>query len=165
VTEGTVEVRPRAQPAAAFLLGKGESRLVEGLAHRRSQARAAARAALDGRDDAATEAQLRAWLATDPPPEEAAEAYALLGWKLSRDGDRAGAAQSYRRALELLPAGRTPLWADNACARLALLEETEGAAARGTAWRRYLERFPTGVHAATARSRIAGEVEGRKGAR
>jgi len=162
VAEGTVEIRPRDQPAAAFLLGKGESRLVEGMTQRRSQARAAARASLDRRDDSATEDQIRAWLATDPPAEEAAEAYALLGWKMSRDGNRAGAAQSYRRALAMLPADRTPLWADNACARLALLEEGEGAAARSAAWRRYLDRFPAGVHAATARSRIAGEVEGRR---
>jgi len=161
VVEGTVEVRPRDQPAAAFMLGKGESRLVEGLAQRRSQARAAARASLDGRDDSAAEGQIRAWLATDPPAEEAAEAYALLAWKMSRDGDRAGAAKSYRRALAMLPADRTPLWADNACARLALLEGGDGPATGLAAWRRYLDRFPAGVHAATARSRIAGEAEGR----
>ena len=169
VSEGTVEIRPRdqpaGQPAAAFLLGKGESRLVEGLAQRRSQARAAARASLDRPDDSSAEDQIRAWLATDPPAEEAAEAYALLGWKMSRDGNRAGAAESYRRALALLPADRTPLWADNACARLALLEESAGAAARAAAWRRYLHRFPDGVHAATARSRIAAEDAGRKGGR
>jgi ferric-dicitrate binding protein FerR (iron transport regulator) len=162
VAEGSVEIRPRDQPAAAFLLGKGESRLVEGPAQRRSQARAAARASLDRRDDSAAEDQIRAWLATDPPAEEAAEAYALLGWKMSRDGNRAGAAQSYRRALELLPADRAPLWADNACARLALIEESEGASARAAAWRRYLERFPAGAHASTARSRVVGSGDARK---
>jgi hypothetical protein len=165
VAEGTVEIRPRDKSGAAFLLGKGESRLVEGLAQRRAQARAAARASLDRRDDSAAEDHIRAWLATEPPAEEAAEAYALLGWKMSRDGNRAGAAQSYRRALAMLPADRTPLWADNACARLALIEEGEGAPARTAAWRRYLDRFPAGVHAATARSRIAGEVDGRRGRR
>jgi ferric-dicitrate binding protein FerR (iron transport regulator) len=158
VAEGTVEVRPRDQPDMTFMLGKGESKLVEGLAQRRAQARAGARASLDGRDDAAAEEQIRAWLATNPPAEEAAEAHALLGWKLSRGGNRAGAVESYRRALELLPADRAPLWADNACARLALLEESEGAATRAAAWRRCLERFPTGVHASTARSRLAGDA-------
>jgi FecR-like protein len=163
VAEGTVEIRPLDRSAEAFLLGKGESRLVEGLTQRRAQARAAARASLDRRDDSSAEEQIRAWLATDPPAEEAAEAYALLGWKMSRDGNRAGAAQNYRRALAMLPPGRTPLWADNACARLALIEGSAGASESAAAWRRYLDRFPAGVHAATARSRIAGEAEGRKG--
>jgi hypothetical protein len=156
VTEGTVEIRPRDRPGEAFLLGKGESKLVEGLAQRRSRARAAARASLDGSDDTSAEDQIRAWLATDPPAEEAAEAHALLGWKMSRDGNRAQAAQHYRRALALLPPGRTPLWADNAGARLALIEGSEGGAESVAAWRRYLDRFPAGVHADTARSHIAG---------
>jgi len=156
VAEGVVEVRPIDQPGTSFFLRKGESKVVEGLAVRRAQAREAARAALDRPLDSAAEEQIRAWLATHPPAEEAAEAYALLGWKLSREGNRVGAAESYRRALALLPAGRSPLWADNASARLALIEETDGAVARTAAWKRYLDRFPSGVHAATARSRIAG---------
>jgi ferric-dicitrate binding protein FerR (iron transport regulator) len=157
VAEGTVEIRPRDRPGEAFLLARGESRLVEGLAQRRWQARAAALASLDQRDDSTAGDKIRAWLATDPPAEEAAEAHALLAWKLSRDGDRAGALLSYRRALALLPAGRAPLWADNACAQLALLRESDGADAGAAAWREYLERFPGGVHAATAHSRLAGE--------
>jgi len=159
VAEGTVEIRPRDRPGESFLLARGQSRLIEGLPQRRLRARAAAIASLDQRDDSTVGDKIRAWLETDPPAEEAAEAHALLAWKLSRDGDRAGALRGYRRALELLPVGRAPLWADNACAQLALLEEGEGAEAGAAAWRRYLERFPVGVHAATARSRLADNVE------
>jgi len=157
VADGTVEIRPRDRPGEAFLLGRGQSRLIEGLPQRRLRARAAAIAALDQRDDSTVGDKIRAWLESDPPAEEAAEANALLAWKLSRDGDRAGALRCYRRALALLPAGRAPLWADNACAQLALLEEGDGAEAGAAAWRRYLERFPAGVHATTARSRLAGQ--------
>jgi ferric-dicitrate binding protein FerR (iron transport regulator) len=157
VADGAVEIRPRDRPGEAFLLTRGESRLIEGLAQRRVRARAGALAALDRRDDSGAQDEIRAWLASDPPAEEAAEAHALLAWKMSRDGDRSGALASYRRALALLPSGRAPLWADNACAQLALLEEGESPEAGRAGWRRYLDRFPGGVHAATARSRIAGD--------
>jgi len=163
VADGTVEIRPRDRPGEAFLLTRGESRLVEGLAQRRARARTAALGAFDQRDDSGAQDRIRDWLASDPPAEEAAEAHALLAWKMSRDGDRAGALASYRRALALLPSGRAPLWADNACAQLVLLEEGEGREPGMAAWRRYLDRFPGGVHAATARSRLAGE--GRRGGR
>jgi hypothetical protein len=156
VAEGTVEIRPRDPLGEAFLLTRGESRLVEGLPQRRARARAVALASLDQRDDSTAGTKIEAWLATEPPAEEAAEAHALLAWKLSRDGDRAGAMEHYRRALALLPSDRAPLWADNASAQLARLEEANGAAAGAAAWRRYLERFPGGVHAATARGRLAG---------
>jgi ferric-dicitrate binding protein FerR (iron transport regulator) len=156
VSEGTVEVQPRADGGAAFLVNRGESRLLEGLPVRRQAARAAALAAIEARDDSTTADRIRAWLATRPPDLDAAEAHALLAWKLSRDGDRAGALGSYRRALELLPAGDAPLWADNASAQLALLVERDDPRARDEAWRRYLERFPGGVHAAMARDRLSG---------
>jgi ferric-dicitrate binding protein FerR (iron transport regulator) len=155
VTEGTVEVQPREDGGAAFLVNRGESRLIEGLSVRRQAARAAALAAIEARDDSTTADRIQSWLATHPPDLEAAEAHALLAWKLSRDGDRAGALRSYRRALELLPAAAAPLWADNACAQLALLVERDDPRARDEAWRRYLDRFPGGVHAAMARDRLA----------
>jgi ferric-dicitrate binding protein FerR (iron transport regulator) len=155
VADGTVEVRPRAGAGAPFLLAKGESRLVEGLAARRERARLAALAALDQRDDSTAGDKIAAWLDTAPPAEEAAHAHALLAWKLSRDGDAGGAREHYRQALALLPAGLSPLWADNASAQLALLVERDDPAAARQPWRAYLERFPSGVHAALARSRLA----------
>ena len=155
VSEGTVEVRSRAGDGRAWLVKRGESALLEGTAARRAAARAAALAAIEQRDDSATGERIAAWLATSPPDQEAAEAHALLAWKLSRDGDHAGALRSYRRALALLPAGAAPLWADNAGAQLALLSERDDPLADGTAWRDYLRRFPAGVHAALARDRLA----------
>ncbi len=154
VSEGVVEVRPLDGGGAAFLLARGEARLIEGRAARRQAARAAARASIEQRDDSTTADRIQAWLATEPPAEEAAEAHALLAWKLSRDGDRAGALRSYRRALALLPAGAVPLWADNACAQVALMVERDDSRAGAAAWRDYLDRFPDGVHAAMARDRL-----------
>jgi hypothetical protein len=155
VSEGTVEVRPRAATAQSFLLGQGESRLVEGLAARRQEARAAALASFEQRDDSTTGEKIEAWLATGPPAQEEAEAHALRAWKLSRDGDRDGALRAYRRALALLPAGVAPLWADNASAQLALLIEREDPKQGASAWRSYLARFPGGVHAVMAQERLA----------
>jgi ferric-dicitrate binding protein FerR (iron transport regulator) len=94
-------------------------------------------------------------LPTEPSAAESARGQAAVAWKLSREGDRAGAMASYRRALSLLPAGAGPLWADNACAQLALLSERDDTREREAAWRAYLERFPEGVHAAMARARLA----------
>jgi ferric-dicitrate binding protein FerR (iron transport regulator) len=155
VSEGVVEVQPRDTGVPPFLLGRGEARLVEGRAARRQAARAAALASIEQREDSTTADRIQAWLATDPPAEEAAEAHALLAWKLSRDGDRANALRSYQRALALLPAGVAPLWADNACAQLALLVERQDARAGAAAWQGYLQRFPAGVHAALAHARLA----------
>jgi hypothetical protein len=155
VTQGVVEIRPRGGAQRPFLLKMGETCLVEGQKHVRERARTEALASLDQRDETTIEAKLRAWLEAEPPAEEAAHAHALLGWKLSRDGDRAGAVVHYRRALSLLPRGAGALWADNACAQLALLVEHEGVAEGAAAWRDYLDRFPDGVHAAMARDRLA----------
>jgi ferric-dicitrate binding protein FerR (iron transport regulator) len=89
------------------------------------------------------------------PRDDEAEAIARLAWKLLRDGDRSGALERYRRALTLLPASATPLWADNASAQLALLIERDDLAAGVAAWQGYLQRFPAGVHADVARERLA----------
>jgi ferric-dicitrate binding protein FerR (iron transport regulator) len=149
VTEGTVEVRPRVGPPR--LLARGESSLFESQPQRWQQARAAALASIG---DSASD-KIQAWLDAAPPAQEAAEAHALLAWKLSREGRRDEALTAYRRALGLLPPGAAPLWADNASAQLALLVEHADPSQAVAAWRAYLERFPAGVHAARARERLA----------
>jgi hypothetical protein len=91
----------------------------------------------------------------DSRSEAAAEALAREAWRQLRGGDRGGAKEGYRAALAMLPAHASPLWADNASAQLALLSENERGADGAAAWRRYLERFPNGVHAGIARRRLA----------
>jgi hypothetical protein len=92
-------------------------------------------------------------------PEEQAEGQALLAWSLAGSGDRRGAVARYRQALALLPATQSPLWAENACAGLALLLEQEEPAEGAAAWSQYLRRFPRGVHASLARTRAASQPE------
>ena len=87
-------------------------------------------------------------------PTEAAREQTRFAWQLSRQGDHAGALVAYRRALAMLPAEERPVWADNACAQMALLAEREDAKAGAQTWRLYLERFPGGVHASMARDRL-----------
>ena len=47
-----------------------------------------------------------------------AHAESLRAWAAAAAGERDVAVRLYRRALELLPAGETPTWADNAVAQL-----------------------------------------------
>jgi ferric-dicitrate binding protein FerR (iron transport regulator) len=152
VTRGIVELRPRNGKQPPFLLRKGESSLIEGLSQLRERRRAAALAAFDQGDSAQSERLIRDWLQSDPPGEDAAQAHALLAWRLSARGERAAAIESYRRALALLPAGAAPLWADNASAQLALLLSRDDPRVGENAWRGYLDRFPGGVHAGFARA-------------
>jgi hypothetical protein len=77
-----------------------------------------------------------------------------LAWSLAARGKRGDAVARYRQALTLLPDGQQPLWAENACAELAILVEQESPKSSGATWAECLRRFPSGVHAASARSRI-----------
>jgi tetratricopeptide (TPR) repeat protein len=76
-----------------------------------------------------------------------------LAWSLSARGKHTLAIDRYRQALTLLPEGVQPLWAENACAELAILVEQERPKDASTTWAECLRRFPDGVHAALARSR------------
>jgi hypothetical protein len=160
VIAGVVEVRPRLGPGRPFFLRPGQSALVGTLERQRRDARAAALAALGGRRLAEVDDHVQAWLASAPPPEEAAEAHAVVGWKLSAQGDGRAALERFRRALALLPPPAAPLWADNAAAQLALLVERTGGPA-ASAWHDYLTRFPDGAHRALARQRLASRRPGR----
>jgi ferric-dicitrate binding protein FerR (iron transport regulator) len=151
VSEGLVEVRPRVGPVKPFVVHRGGAGRVATLAEQRREARLAALGAL-ARSPAEAEEHLQSWLATAPPPCEAAEAHALRGWRRLAQGDDGAAIESFRAALSLLPVAASPLWAENAHAQLALLLERSGAAA--AVWRNYLIRFPGGTHAALARKRL-----------
>ncbi|MGC4116540.1 MAG: FecR domain-containing protein [Myxococcales bacterium] len=157
VAEGLVEVKPYGGGRSPVFVKAGETTKVETPAAYRKALRDAAQASLDRGDFAGAQQRLSDLLATELDVSERAEAYALLAWSLSGSGNRSAAVEQYRHALEMLPEGERPLWADNAAAELALLLEQVDAAKAPQAWRDYLRRFPDGVHAGQARSRAASE--------
>jgi hypothetical protein len=154
LTEGKVIIHPRGRGRPDIVLRPGESALIEPIDRYRERQRTSALVALDqGRGDEAA-ASLAKLLATEPAGALAGEAHALLGWLRQVRAEPAAAADEYRKALALAERG-TELWADNAAAELALLEEERGAQAGAAAWQAYLSRFPSGLHRSLAASHLA----------
>lgn len=154
VTEGEVEVRPEGLGRPIEFVHPGARVVVEPLpAYRRRLLAAASDALAQGSRDTADE-HLARLLATEPEAPLRAHAEALRAWGAAAGGERDAAIRLYRRALELLPSGDAPTWADNALAELALLLEAREATQAMATWRDYLARFPQGLHAAQARGRL-----------
>jgi ferric-dicitrate binding protein FerR (iron transport regulator) len=154
LSEGVVSIHPAGRGRETIVLRAGESSLIEPLASYRERQRMLALAAIgEGSRDRAASA-LQQLFATEPDGALAAEAHALMGLIEQSRGDSRAAADEYRSALATTARG-TWLWADNAAAELALLEERRSNRAGAAAWREYLGRFPSGAHRALAGSRLA----------
>lgn len=153
VTEGLVEVRPEGLGRPTQFLHAGESTTVSSAEAYREGLRRSTLAALDHGEFAAAEARIGELLGSSAEDAQQAEAQALLAWTLSAGGKRAEAIARYRQALGLLSVGQQALWAENACAELAILVEQESPADGPSVWADCLRRFPSGVHAELARSR------------
>ncbi len=153
VVEGVVEVRPEGIGRPVQTLRAGESVTVGSAEAYRESLRHSTLQALDHGEFVAAEEQIGQLLGTSAEAIQRAEAQALLAWSLSARGKRSDAVQRYRQALTLLPEGQQPLWAENACAELALLVEQESPRDSRSTWAECLRRFPDGVHATLARSR------------
>jgi hypothetical protein len=154
VSEGVISLHPVGNGRETIVLHAGESSLIEPLASYRDRQRMLALSGIsEGSPDRAASA-LRRLLATDPDGALAGEAHALMGLIQHWRGDLQAAADEYRRALAATT-GRTWLWADNAAAELALLEERKSHEAGAAAWRAYLGNFPAGAHRDLARSRVS----------
>jgi ferric-dicitrate binding protein FerR (iron transport regulator) len=154
VIEGVVEVRPEGIGRPSQTLRAGESATVGSAEAYREGLRRSTLAALDHGEFSAAEAQIGQLLGAGADAAQQAEAQALLAWSLSARGQRANAIARYRQALTLLPQGQRPLWAENACAELAILVEQQAPKDAAVTWSECLRRFPNGVHAASARSRV-----------
>ena len=154
VTDGVVEVRPEGIGRPMQMVRSGESATVASAEVYREDLRHSTLAALDHGEFGSAEKQIGQLLGSSPDVSQQAEAEALLAWSLAARGKRGPAIDRYRRALALLPEGQQPLWAENACAELALLVQQESPKASADTWKECLRRFPDGVHAASARSRI-----------
>lgn len=154
VTEGVVEVRPEGGGRATQTLTAGQSLTVPSPDLYRDGLREASLAALDHGELDTAENRIDQLLQTNPEPGQRAEAQALLAWSLSARGKRGEAIAHYHQALSLLPQGQKPLWAENACAELAILIGQASPRDSAAAWAECLQRFPDGVHAGVARSRL-----------
>jgi ferric-dicitrate binding protein FerR (iron transport regulator) len=153
VVEGVVEVRPEGIGRPIQMLRAGESATVGSAEAYREGLRRSTLNALDHGEFAAAEKQIGELAGSSADPSQLAEAQALLAWSLSARGKRGEAIQRYRQVMRLLPEGPGPLWAENACAELAILIEQESPQGSVSAWTECLRRFPDGVHAGLARSR------------
>jgi tetratricopeptide (TPR) repeat protein len=110
--------------------------------------------ALDHGDFSEAEKSIESLLNTSHDSLQKAEAQALLARSAAARGRHVEAISLYREALALLPAGKAPLWGENACAELAFLVEQATPKKAATAWLDCLSRFPNGMHAELARSHI-----------
>jgi len=153
VVEGVVEVRPEGIGRPVQMLRAGEATTVGSAEAYREGLRQSTLIALDHGEFAAAEKQIGEMVGSSADRSQQAEAQALLAWSLSARGKRSEAIQRYRQVMTLLPEGRGPLWAENACAELAILIEQESPRDSSATWKECLRRFPDGVHAGLARSR------------
>jgi ferric-dicitrate binding protein FerR (iron transport regulator) len=154
VQQGVVEVLPEGSGRASRTVRAGESVTVPSVEVYREEVRHSALEALDRGQFDAAEKQIGQLFGTDTDSAQRAESHALLAWSFSGRGKRDEAIERYRQALKLLPANQRPLWAENACAELALLLQQKSSKHGVTAWAECLRRFPEGVHAGLARSRV-----------
>jgi tetratricopeptide (TPR) repeat protein len=153
VQEGVVEVVPEGPGRASQTVKAGETVTVPSAASYRENLRRSTVEALDhGQFDAAEE-HIGHLLRTDPEAAQRAEVQALLAWSLAARGQRDQAVERYRQALKLLPEGQSPLWAENACAELAILVQQKTPKSGPAVWAECLRRFPNGVHTNLARVR------------
>ena len=153
VVEGVVEVRPEGIGRPVQTLRTGESATVGSAEAYREGLKHATLNALDHGEFAAAERQIGELVGSSADRSQQAEAQALLAWSLSARGKRSEAIQRYRQVMTLLPEGLRPLWAENACAELAILIEQQSPRDSSPPWAECLRRFPDGVHAGLARSR------------
>jgi ferric-dicitrate binding protein FerR (iron transport regulator) len=154
VVEGVVEVRPEGIGRPVQMLRAGESATVGSAEAYREGLRHSTLDALDHGEFATAERQIGEMVGLSADRLQQAEAQALLAWSLSARGKRGEAIQRYRQVMTLLPEGLGPLWAENACAELAILIEQESPQDSSSTWAECLRRFPDGVHAGLARSRV-----------
>lgn len=154
VLEGLVEVRPEGIGRPVQFVRAGETVTVSSEDSHRADLRRSSLEALDHGDFSEAERQIESLLNTSHGSLQKAEAQALLARSAAARGRRTEAILLYREALALLPAGKAPLWGENACAELAFLVEQEAPKKAVAAWSDCLTRFPSGMHAELARSHI-----------
>lgn len=143
VDEGLVEVRPNGGGRAPVFLRPGEEINVPGLSRYRSQIAARAQQLIaEGRCDD-PENSVDKYLELTEEGADLSAAQYLKGFCAAQRRDAEVAIHWFERAAS---SSQDLVRADNALARAAKLRAERSEADGLLAWRRYLERFPTGLH-------------------
>jgi ferric-dicitrate binding protein FerR (iron transport regulator) len=153
VQEGVVEVFPDGPGRVPKIVRAGESAIVPSAESYRESLRSSALEAMEHGSFETAERLIGQLLGTAPDVAQRAETQALLAWSSSGRGQRDQAIERYRLALSLLPDGQRPLWAENACAELAILVQQKSPKDGTAVWVECLRRFPEGAHTGLARAR------------
>lgn len=147
VDDGLVEVRPRGGGRPPVFLRPGEQLTVLSLARYRDELATRAGQIIDAGTCEDPGQLVDKYLALAPEGTDVSPAQYLKGFCAAQRRDVDEALRWFERAAAT---SRDVVRADNALARVAKLRaersEPEGAAA----WRRYLERFPSGMHRGSA---------------
>jgi ferric-dicitrate binding protein FerR (iron transport regulator) len=155
VEEGLVEVRPRGGGRPPRFLRPGEETVVLSLSSYHAEiARRAERLISASRCDDG-ERVLDTLLELSPAGFDLSQAHYLKGFCAAQRGDHEEALRWFEQA----GASADPVRADNALARAAQLRSMRDEADGAAAWRRYLARFPNGLHRLSARLALGAEVE------
>jgi tetratricopeptide (TPR) repeat protein len=155
VTEGLVEVRPEGIGRPARFLRPGESISVTSSEAYRETIRRSLLDMIEHGQSGDAEKEIQRIVGADATALQRAEAQTLLAWAMAARGQREQALKNYREALSLLPPATDRLWSQNACAEMAFLYERDSVAMATWAWNECLRRFPRGLHAELARSRLS----------
>lgn len=147
VDEGLVEVRPQGGGRGALFLRPGESVTVPGLARYKEEVQSQAAKLIEaGRCEDPERSVLR-YLDLSPSGTDVSAAQYLQGFCAAQRKDAEDAIRWFERAAGL---SQDPVRADNALARAAKLRADRSETDGELAWRRYLARFPQGLHRESA---------------
>lgn len=148
VHEGLVEVRPIGGARAPVFLRPGESLTVPSLARYHADLAAKVHGLVGASRCDDPDGALGSYLASAGPTDDTSDATYLLGFCAVQRGDLDEALRHFQRVADT---STDPTRADNALARSAQLLSSRSDPSARAAWRRYLERFPHGPHAPSAR--------------
>ncbi len=143
VLEGVVEVRSRFDASPPRFLSAHEELVVPGRAQLAAELAARVRGHVFEVKCEGTQTDLLQFLELHEPGADLSGAQYLLGLCAAQRGELSTAVQMLERAAE---STSDPVRADNALARAAQLSTSVGADAGMAAWRRYLQKFPAGLH-------------------
>ena len=153
VDEGLVEVRPQGGGRGPVFLRPGESLTVPGLARYEKEVEARAKKLIDaGRCDD-PEHSVESYLTLVPAGADVSAAQYLQGFCAAQRKDADDAIRWFERAAV---GSQDGVRADNALARAAKLRADRSESDGTSAWRRYLERFPHGLHRESAERFLSG---------